>query len=529
LPLLFQIEKKVVQKSYKELFSNSQTGELALDHLMEIFIRRKRLLIFNIAKPYELQNEVKTVDKLNEFISDMRKITIEEFEPKASTVSEIEDHMKHLSKIIVNNPHNIILLDPDPLTKGIGAGHSRQIHMMKMYLENCGIGKKVTHLIMSEIGKSGFLSIAALKMYKHIQSHPFLAGVISNFLNRLSKNESVDKDLVKSDYSSEVMEKLKKLVSFNPRLPTIIITTHVIETVTAIKLLQKKMIKGAVFEFIPDPFPPPLQLQTMSSPITHKGHFIVVHDSYTMDNLLGVRKGIAKEANVFPLGTLSNYNFLLSRKGVSNNIPLHIGIESGGNYLPQYDQKVFEFIKANTQSIINGELRITFNTMYHNKTYINLLNLLNNLNLKHGIKENVRIIYCGNVENPVGLAIESREKYLNGNLDKGWDSPRAVITKCSEVTLEHRGEMLMAVVYGSGHEKLDAEAGFNERRAVNLFNLKPHNYLENIKKALIKRENLEIPKPPLSYAIFGLLKYLDSEYFHKKILPKIPGYERENI
>lgn len=525
IPLLSEIEKSSKQKNYKELFSSSKTGEFALDHLMEIIIKKKRLLIFNIAKSDELQNEVKTADRLFKYIADLRRILISEFEPKASTISEIENHMRHLLLVMKKKPHNLILLDPNPLTKGVGAGHSRQIYMMKMFLDACGVSERVIHLVMSNTKKSGFLSRAAFKIYKHIQSRPMLTRIVSNYMNSLGKIESVDKDLMKSDYSEEVMERLTVSTSFNSRLPSIIIATHVVETVTAVNLLKKRQLKGAVIEYIPDPFPSPMQLQAMSSPVTHNNHFIVVHDKYTMDNLFTVRKGIAREVNVFPLGTLSNFRFLLKDKVSGEGKPIHIGIECGGNYLPKYDRIVFEFIRDNAEVIRSGNLKITFHTMYHDKTYMNLINLLKTLNLKYGVGENFRIINSGNSPDPSGEAISSREKYLIGQMDKGWGVPQAVITKGSEVTLEHRGQMLMAVVYGAGHERLDAEAGMKERRAVNLFDVKPRDYLQVIKASLKERNKLNLPKPPFSYAVFAILKYLDSRYFHKNILSKIPGFE----
>ncbi len=523
-PLLSNIKDQLKLKSdYTKIFPRLKINEFALDHLMEMIIKKKRLKIFNIADKIELENEVKTVDSLMRYSQDMQKMFIQDFEPKKISATETEKHMEYINYLLGKNPHNIVLLDPDPIKKGVGAGHSRQIYMVKLFLEGCKVGNNITHITLSQMNSNGLLLFLIFKLYKYFQSHPMIMDYINIIMSRLNDVTLIDRELLKSDYSKEITQLLRESKNFDPNKPTIFISTHVIETISAINIMNNSGLNGAVLEYIPDPFPVPVQLWMMSSPITCTNHYRIVHDEATASNLKKIRPEIAINSEVIPLGTLSNYKFLLIRKKkICDAGTYHIGIEFGGNYIPAYDKKIFIFLKTIKGKIMNGSIKITLHIMYHQKTYDKLNKFLIAEDLQSKVGKNIRIIHSLGVKNPVFHAIETREKYLTGELDGNWSSPDVVITKGSEVTLEHRGDMIMAAIYGAGHERIDALTGVKERRAINCITTKASKLWNRIEEEFKRRETEDLPGPSPSLAIFGLLTYLDQDYFKRNIISKLP-------
>lgn len=513
-------EQFMVTKNYKEVLHGSQQDEFALDHIMDYLIKRQKLFILNTADNKEIQNEVKRIETISKFIKDVKQMFISDFKSKLMTKSEVMKHINHISKCLRNNSHNIVLLDPDPLTRGTGAGHSRQIYLMRLFLQKCKADNLITYISLSEVKVAGFFTKITVSIYKYLQAYPKFYDLVHFLLKLVGNNKIIDRELAKTDMTAEVIQNLKKSANFNSKRPTIFITTHVLETVTAIRLINDHELKAKVLEYIPDPFPR-VHLQMMSTPITSPNHLSIVHDRQTAQNLKSIRRFKDGDSKVYPLGTLSNYTFLIGKKEKSKfNSPLHIGIEFGGNYLFNYDKKVFAFIRSIAEKIRFGQVRLSIHTMYHRKTHENLLSLLQELGLNYGIDKNIRIIHSGSTVNPAREAIETREAYLTGKLDKGWPMPRAVISKGSEVAIEHRGDMLIVAIYGAGHERIDAQTGVRENRTINCIDMPIERLWGEIINNLEVRSS-QIVHPPQSLAVFGILALLDLNYFRKFILIKL--------
>lgn len=73
--LLESVEKKRV-KGYKSLFGSSNFD---IGHISRAFMDKRKLRILNIASPREIQNDVKTVEQLPNFVEDIRQMMKEDF------------------------------------------------------------------------------------------------------------------------------------------------------------------------------------------------------------------------------------------------------------------------------------------------------------------------------------------------------------------------------------------------------------------------------------------------------------------
>lgn len=521
IPILNTFHKKfMINNSYKGILPQTCADEFALDHIMDHFIKRQRLFIFNIADTKELQNEVKSIETIPKFIIDLQYLFSLDYKSKKMTKNEVIKHINYVSSCLKKTPHNIVLLDPNPLTRGIGAGHSRQIYLMRLFLLKCNADDYITYISLKEVKITGFMAKTTMSIYKYLQAYPKFYNLVHTFLNRLGNNKIIDRESAKTDMTADVIQSLKKSANFDSQRPTIFITTHVAETVTAMRLINDYGVKGKVLEYIPDPFPR-VQLQMMSSPITALHHKVIVHDRQTAQNLQSIRHYKESDNKIYPLGTLSNYTFLMDTGERSKlSFPVHMGIEFGGNYLAGFDNKVFAFIRSIYKKIKTGQVKLTIHTMYHRKTFANLIYLFKTLGLEEGIDKNIRIIHSEEGANPAREAIESREAYITGRLDKGWPCPEAVVSKGSEVTIEHRGQMLIVAIYGAGHERVDAQVGESENRTINCIDTPVELLWDEIMNNL-KTRNSQAVHPPQSLAVFGILAFLDQNYFDKFILSKL--------
>lgn len=501
-------------QTYSQIFPGLE--EFGLDNIDSYFMGKRRAMILNVADPREILNGVETLPQIDPRLKDIRAMIREDFELKPLTSEEFSELAKRLREKLQG--YNIVIIDPHPDKARCGAGHSRQALAMKRFLEELGLQEQVTHISLEDVGG------LAAKFYPYLQATPWLYNTFDKLLEELSKlvrdPKKFDFLLRKAmDRTDEVKYRLGKSPHFNPKNPTIFIATHVSGAIAAAQLINSGVIKGALVEYPPDPWSG-YQLKAMTSPVIvdpKKGeHLVVVHDQATAKEYREIRRELPEE-QVLPLGTLSAHEFITGKISTPQGFT-HIGIEFSGNRLPSYEKKVLAIIKEMADDLKTGKIRLTIHTMWHTETKRKINKLLEELGLSNNL--NIRIIHTDpSEENYAEKALRSRQDYITGIDEAGWGRPDVVISKGGEVPIEDRNQMLVAVIYGEGHERADAEVGVKERRALNLIDYPALEIWQKIKEEIEKRKTSQLPPPPPSLALLAPLALFDTAYLLRGFMP----------
>ncbi len=334
-----------------------------------------------------------------------------------------------------------------------GAGHGRQMWDVYKLLDSAGIEPVIVKL---DAGKSGNVLVRMIKEnYARLQNNPILEKILKN-IAAWTIFDGISEQAARALGQPEELERALLAAGISRDKSLNLISTYPSGAQSAVLLGREKWPNLRIGEWVPDPWKLKLDVRAMVARdgLGEKRHLCVVYDEETLaaDKLYrGGRKFMA-------MGTLSapEMAFLqVQAKKDFNKIPVHLGIEFSGNDIDNFNRKILKFLETVREKIKDGEINLTVDVMQHAKTRKKLENFLT----KNGLADSEHIQLIGGDD--MYRAIQNRHEYAVGRCKFGLAD--VVITKGGEVPLEDRGQCLIVVVYGIGHEMEDTRVAIRDK------------------------------------------------------------------
>jgi len=382
-----------------------------------------------------------------------------------------------------------------------GAGHLTQIERQLAMLRQLGLDDRISMVELDpQSGPVRDMGDLATKLYPLLQKNPHIFHLVNQLFQTEWAEPLIDKNiLAMMKHSTAFEEKLNQSAHFDPKQPTIFMSTHVVTSMASIATMQKrKNVRDILLEYIPDPWvDADLRAMSAASEVSNgMRHIVLVHDQATVDEYHKIHPD--SQALVLPLGTLSaeRYQHPEKRKRpIDPEAPIDVLIQCSGNPVPGFDAQVEQFIRTNAVHIASGEMRVVIDPMHHTmhkgkkkrSSYETYMEALKSTGLAtewtrfdedgypiHGVtmSENVLLLQP---DHNLRDAIISREAVINGedkevksHFGEREFSPTLVVAKGGEKPIEDWGDSVMVFcpMISAPHEEKDILQGVAEGRAV---------------------------------------------------------------